>query len=452
MPVAYDKITIKNFKSIKDVSVELGKLNVLIGPNGSGKTNFLEAVLLARTIVRPPSLPPYPFANWWGYQNLVFGRDVNNNVEFSVEGKAGDNVPFAYSFIINGAGDSVNFIQENLRIGDELNFERSGPLLTIDNGKANGAQKRARPDIADHYILQIKDNRYSIFSLIAQSLTESYDRYQDRFLAFYQNLLESKSPVILAGRPEDLSAFDQLLQFFLNDVWFLSYDPGLAKVPFLPSSKLGVHGEGIASSLYSSYGATMPKGYLNDFLEEYKLSISYNLGPNQTVSLRLGEGSLQFDIPGVPDGYLKMITILHMLDQKPSILFIDEIENSLHLKLIELAISAFRSFPGKVVLTTHSPMVVDLVDPSELILFEKSGLSTVAKRIANPEGLKKRLAEDGLALSESWLYGDLEEGLQRGYGEDRAERLPALRGHAWPQVLQKGSRGIERTRDASEVR
>ncbi|MGC8633046.1 MAG: hypothetical protein ACP5UI_04855, partial [Thermoprotei archaeon] len=41
----------------------------------------------------------------------------------------------------------------------------------------------------------------------------------------------------------------------------------------------------------------------------------------------------------------------------------------------------------------------------------------VAKRIANPEGLKKRLAEDGLALSESWLYGDLEESPQRGYAD-----------------------------------
>ncbi len=416
MPITYDKITVKNFKSIENASVDLGKLNVMIGPNGSGKTNFLQAVLFARTVVRPPSLPPYPFANWWGYQNLVFGRDIKNNVEIDVEGKAGDNVPFAYSFVLNGAGENVNFLQESLRIGNELSFERSGPLLTINNGNPTEAQKQARPGIAKHYVLNLKDNRYSIFSLIAQSFTEFYDKYQDRVLAFNQNLVELGQPVILAGQPENLSAFDQLLGLFFNDLWFLSYDPSLAKAPSPPVDFIRVDGQGIASSLYSNYGTALPKGYLNDFLEQYKLSISYNILPNQTISLRLTEGGLLFYIPSIPDGYLKMITILHILDRKPSLLLIDELENSLHLKLIELAISAFRSFSGKVVVTTHSPMVVDLVDPSELVLFEKTGLSTTVKRIANPEALKKRLAEDGLALSESWLYGDLEENLGRKRG------------------------------------
>lgn len=32
------------FKSLEDVTVELGRVNVLIGPNGSGKSNFLEAL------------------------------------------------------------------------------------------------------------------------------------------------------------------------------------------------------------------------------------------------------------------------------------------------------------------------------------------------------------------------------------------------------------------------
>ncbi|WP_449463010.1 AAA family ATPase [Tardisphaera miroshnichenkoae] len=448
MPVTYDKVSIKNVKSIENVSVDLGKLNVLVGPNGSGKTNFIEAFLLARSIIRPSSFPPYPFATWWGYQNLVYGKDVKNNVEFQVDGRAGDSVPFMYSFILNGAGDSVNIIQENLRIGDELSFERSGPILTVGNGKTTEAQKLAQPGIADRYTLLLKDNRYSIFSILLQSNPVPYGEYKGRVLTLNQNLVESASPVILTGRPQDLSAFDQLLQSFFKDVWFLSYDPSLAKNPSPPINFFGVKGEGIASSLYFNYGATPPKGYLNDFLEQHRLSISYNIAPNQTISLRLNEAGLQFDVPSIPDGYLKIITILYMLDQRPSLLFIDELENSLHLKLIELAISAFRSFSGKAVVTTHSPMVVDLVDPSELVLFERTGLSTVVKRITNPEALKKKLAEDGLALSESWLYGDLEENLERKRGEGHAERMPALRRLVWPQIFE--GRGREAKSEQSD--
>lgn len=35
------KIRVKNFKSFKDVELSLGKVNILIGANGSGKSNFV---------------------------------------------------------------------------------------------------------------------------------------------------------------------------------------------------------------------------------------------------------------------------------------------------------------------------------------------------------------------------------------------------------------------------
>lgn len=41
------EIQIKNFKSIKKMKLELGRVNVFIGENGSGKSNILEAIALA---------------------------------------------------------------------------------------------------------------------------------------------------------------------------------------------------------------------------------------------------------------------------------------------------------------------------------------------------------------------------------------------------------------------
>lgn len=42
-------LSIRNFKSITDLTLELGNLNVLIGANGSGKSNILEAIGMAAT-------------------------------------------------------------------------------------------------------------------------------------------------------------------------------------------------------------------------------------------------------------------------------------------------------------------------------------------------------------------------------------------------------------------
>jgi energy-coupling factor transporter ATP-binding protein EcfA2 len=40
-------IHIENYKSIANIQLELGRFNVFIGENGSGKTNLLEAVSMA---------------------------------------------------------------------------------------------------------------------------------------------------------------------------------------------------------------------------------------------------------------------------------------------------------------------------------------------------------------------------------------------------------------------
>ena len=39
-----EHLFVRTFKSLDDVSVDLGRVNVFIGANGSGKTNLLEAL------------------------------------------------------------------------------------------------------------------------------------------------------------------------------------------------------------------------------------------------------------------------------------------------------------------------------------------------------------------------------------------------------------------------
>ena len=43
-------IAIEGFKSLEKVAVKLGNLNIFIGANGSGKSNFLEAVRILQGI------------------------------------------------------------------------------------------------------------------------------------------------------------------------------------------------------------------------------------------------------------------------------------------------------------------------------------------------------------------------------------------------------------------
>ncbi|HRA73245.1 MAG TPA: AAA family ATPase, partial [Flavobacterium sp.] len=41
------EFSVKNYKSINNLSIKLGRINILIGENGCGKSNILEALVLA---------------------------------------------------------------------------------------------------------------------------------------------------------------------------------------------------------------------------------------------------------------------------------------------------------------------------------------------------------------------------------------------------------------------
>src|SRR5208283_2138297 len=50
--MAIKTIRVKNFKSFKDVEIQLGNFNVLIGANASGKSNFIHIIEFLRDIQR----------------------------------------------------------------------------------------------------------------------------------------------------------------------------------------------------------------------------------------------------------------------------------------------------------------------------------------------------------------------------------------------------------------
>lgn len=67
MAQALDKITIKGFKSIQALeSFELTNLNVLIGGNGAGKSNFIDFFRMLRAMMELP-LPGLTPANLQAY-------------------------------------------------------------------------------------------------------------------------------------------------------------------------------------------------------------------------------------------------------------------------------------------------------------------------------------------------------------------------------------------------
>ena len=78
-----DKLTIRNFKSIREQTLEFGRLNIFIGANGAGKSNLIQVFRFLREI-QQQNLATYSLQR--GADSLLyFGRKTSRDMEFSLE-------------------------------------------------------------------------------------------------------------------------------------------------------------------------------------------------------------------------------------------------------------------------------------------------------------------------------------------------------------------------------
>jgi len=84
-------ITLRQFRNHRDLRLEIDpKLNLLIGPNGSGKTNIIEAIAVLTTGFSPRGASPDHLIEWGEngfYISGVFGRDEEKASELTLEMK-----------------------------------------------------------------------------------------------------------------------------------------------------------------------------------------------------------------------------------------------------------------------------------------------------------------------------------------------------------------------------
>ncbi len=121
------RVEIRNFKSIAHCDVRLGPLNFLVGPNGSGKTNFVDALRFVRDCMT--SNFDEALSRQRGTSNRVIraGADsMNFRLDFSRSGVSG-----VYEFQIGlGTALGARARVERCRLSDGAYFEiQSGVLF-----------------------------------------------------------------------------------------------------------------------------------------------------------------------------------------------------------------------------------------------------------------------------------------------------------------------------------
>ena len=87
MPNRLTGLHVKNFRSLQDVSIELGAINVLFGPNGAGKSSLLDTIWFVRDCAIRGVEEASSFRNH-GIAALWDGADEGAHICIKVESKS----------------------------------------------------------------------------------------------------------------------------------------------------------------------------------------------------------------------------------------------------------------------------------------------------------------------------------------------------------------------------
>ena len=155
---ALKNITIHGFKTIRELDdFELRPLNVLIGSNGAGKSNFISFFRMMSWMLGPPGELQTHIAQLGGAQAILHdGSAVTPQIEAELEfgTQRGSN---EYAFrLFHAAGDTLIFADERYRFSDST-FPQKAEWATLESGhrEANLIQKAEMGDPTAKFILSL---------------------------------------------------------------------------------------------------------------------------------------------------------------------------------------------------------------------------------------------------------------------------------------------------------
>jgi predicted ATPase len=376
-------LTLKNILSYGagGLTVSLDALNVLIGANGSGKSNLVESISLLRSSangLRETVRAGGGVTEWIWKGNSQGAAEIDAVID-NPSGRQ----PLRHALAFRA--EQQFFRLEDERIENEepstdrsdanyyYRYQQGRPVLYVKNRERSLAQENVQPDVS--ILVQRRDpEAYPEISYLASV----YEK-----IRIYREWAFGRNAIFREPQKADMRN-DRLEEDFSNLGLFLNY---LRQFPKAKNALL--------SALRDLY----------DGLDDFDVSIK-----GGTVQVFFTEGDFTIPATRLSDGTLRYLCLLAILcdPEPPPLVCIEEPELGLHPdilpKLADLMIAM--SERTQLIVTTHSDILVDALteQPESVLVCEKhNGKSTIQR--LDPQKLTSWLEK--YRLGELWTRGEL---------------------------------------------
>jgi len=412
-------IKIKNFKSVQDLEIELGRVNVFIGENGCGKTSILEAIGLASAAI----------SNKLDQEFLVSRgiRVSEPRLMKSAFSRPGDKD--AIQIKLTNEFDNyieylIDYKNKNLQVLDTLanNILSDREVLYskafVDLQQNEKLQEDLTERLVSRAVMLKKDSttKDEIKEIVDFELKKFLDEYLIGKNESGQNILSEPSVEYQRSRKPRAFNFESFL-IYTPENYFLRRFEEEGQI-----SPIGVRGEGLFKHLVELFKTDTAFG--NEIDQNLKL-ISWFEGIEIPPDLAFTEMRLNikdrflkdtidfFDQRSANEGFLYLLFYftLFLSKETPEFFAIDNIDNALNPKLCKELVQRLTTLAKEkekqVILTTHNPSILDGIDLKDddqrlFVIFRNADGHTKAKRVKAPKDI------DGIEtvrLSEAFIRG-----------------------------------------------
>lgn len=390
------EIGIENFKSLKSVTLKPGPLSVFIGPNGAGKSNLCEALDFIGEMYR--SGLNVAMTTHGGFERLVFGRHSQSprSLRFSVTallskndlaetwlGQPNDIAP--HEVIVSHditISQGIHQIDDPFRVSEET-IQYKGKLTESSRTERILEIRNARGEP------KIWASRY-----VRDSLVKLRHLPEDVAMELARSTISSNLSMLVPFAVETFILPSIPLRPPLSAISLYELFPDELQrdgVP-IPSPSLGRHGmhfPAVLAWLKSHHAQLFQEmlGILRTILPTLQDIDIVDRGRGRLIIEFRETG---FDRPwtadDMSDGTIRTLGMLvGLFDPGSKVVIIEEPENSLHPWAIGQFVEACRlaSQTKHVMLTTHSPVVIDQLKPEEIWVVSRPGAETKVDRLVD---------------------------------------------------------------------
>ncbi|MET3501204.1 putative ATPase [Mucilaginibacter rubeus] len=189
-----DYIEIKGYKSIKEAKVELKPINILIGANGSGKSNFISFFDFLNRVSNQ-NLREYVGLNGGAEKFLYQGSKITSQISAEI---SFENHKNAYSFTVQAEDDVFIFTKElfwfNDDARDSASYKPEASVKTAPDFRAKYIREHLNSFKKYHFH---ETGKNSPFTQMSNVLNSSYIFYEDgRNLASFLHHIKQNDLII----------------------------------------------------------------------------------------------------------------------------------------------------------------------------------------------------------------------------------------------------------------